>query len=280
MPAEASNEPAIKTARVNLPEKPPDSWIEAFKTAVDQSLENNLAPLNARIGGVEKGQADLQKQMGNVLGRLSSLENRSSQETASTADSEWKPERIELKGWCTWAARETSGKTRAEILLLHNELTECLDQDLKSQVGKPMVYNKMNSSYHVRITGDGLHSVVAAWRDKIAAGVTTEAFELCDFFVRAELSPIRKKTNQTMARLVAFIEHHGGSKWKFTSKWHPEYFIAGKLADGSMQNEIMCAEVNITEGCRVIFHEGVKKIIGIGSIEDILVAFRLFKAQR
>eukprot|EP00929_Paragymnodinium_shiwhaense_P004283 TRINITY_DN10511_c0_g1_i1.p1 TRINITY_DN10511_c0_g1~~TRINITY_DN10511_c0_g1_i1.p1 ORF type:complete len:277 (-),score=48.15 TRINITY_DN10511_c0_g1_i1:189-1019(-) len=274
------SEPSTKSARVNLPDTPPQSWIDAFTTAVDKSLDAKLAPINNRISDVEKHQTDMQTQMSDMNGRLKSLESRSNQDTISTADTEWRPERIEVKGWCPWSSRSTSGKTRAEILILHAELVECLSEDLQSQVGKPMVYNKMNTSYHVKISGDGLYEVVGAWRDKIASGVTCDAFNLCDFFVRPELSPTRKKCNQAMARVISFLEHHGGSKWKFSNKWHPEFIVVGKLTDGSMEQEVLCAEINVANGGQVVFHEHTKKVCGINSIENITMAFRLFKVQR
>eukprot|EP00929_Paragymnodinium_shiwhaense_P090547 TRINITY_DN50733_c0_g1_i1.p1 TRINITY_DN50733_c0_g1~~TRINITY_DN50733_c0_g1_i1.p1 ORF type:complete len:293 (-),score=47.01 TRINITY_DN50733_c0_g1_i1:208-1086(-) len=264
---------------------PPAGWLESINAAVsntvDAKFEQKLAPLLTRIEGLDAKHV-LGTKVDEIAVRVSKLESApsvdlSTRASAGKGDLPWEPQRIERKGWCSWNDRGQGGLTREELTVLHNELMGKLTPDLQQKVNSgPIVYSRRNAKYHVRVDPAYLDEIVSIWKGHLASEGRV-CFKDKDVFARAEPSPQRKQRNALLAKTLSFLATRCGNTHTFKIHWAPEYLISATPTQGG--EEIIAAELDMTDDGKVSFHADVKRWLSVLSDEELEVALRLHKQR-
>eukprot|EP00929_Paragymnodinium_shiwhaense_P079011 TRINITY_DN41036_c0_g1_i1.p1 TRINITY_DN41036_c0_g1~~TRINITY_DN41036_c0_g1_i1.p1 ORF type:complete len:276 (-),score=67.21 TRINITY_DN41036_c0_g1_i1:81-908(-) len=266
-----------------VPDAPPPSWIDQITGAVERTIDSRMTMVIQRLSSLEDGQANIRKDVGDLQQRMSKIECNASSAAGSTRDSDnrasasWTPNRLEVKGWCTWNNRATHGFNRAKIMEVHQLLMSALDAEHRSKVGDPMIYNKINTSYFMPVQEDFLFEVLSTLKDFISSGkLTTESCE--GVFIRAEISEGRKKKNAMLAKLLAFAQHSCPDCDVFP-RWHPDNMIVcKKKTEGS--TEWVFGELEVQDDPKAVFTKEALGALQLTNHNDLELAFKLFKPKR
>eukprot|EP00929_Paragymnodinium_shiwhaense_P064623 TRINITY_DN32400_c2_g1_i1.p1 TRINITY_DN32400_c2_g1~~TRINITY_DN32400_c2_g1_i1.p1 ORF type:complete len:318 (-),score=20.10 TRINITY_DN32400_c2_g1_i1:60-1013(-) len=265
-------EPACKASRMALPDKPPQSWLDAFQAVVTPGVDNAMLPVFKRIDGME---ATLSKTVQNVEElnqRMLKFERSgpsSSASTISVSSSASVSSRIEIRGWCTYEDRLTAGYTRAQACTLLSKLCSCLPEELKDSVDtQPILFANRNSNMLVNIKNPNiLHEVMGIFRENMPQDDPERTI-----FVRQELPKWRKDANSLIARLSKYCGKVVATRGVTSIQWFPDYAIT-MVCNTSKQGHVL-VRLDEDNRTKIIWEDKMLELTTLPTKLDIGMAFR------
>ena len=231
-------------------------------------LDLKLAPVSAKVEVIEKRMDAQDERLTKVEARLNGGNLAGSQDSScSTGSSQqaarFAPSFVEIKGFCAFGEKRTSGITRDEAENLVQTLVRALPTSIQARVGELEVYGKRGHKVKVHVRPPHAVEVAAIWRESLEDIAFN--FNGRKQFTTCEREPHEQKqyacAGKTRAYLEAKVRAVGDLDATVLCSWSPDWNLI--ITKGNI--EAMVAQVQAdaslawsAEGLRSVFAVSVE----------------------
>eukprot|EP00929_Paragymnodinium_shiwhaense_P089564 TRINITY_DN49716_c0_g1_i1.p1 TRINITY_DN49716_c0_g1~~TRINITY_DN49716_c0_g1_i1.p1 ORF type:complete len:286 (+),score=64.66 TRINITY_DN49716_c0_g1_i1:184-1041(+) len=267
---DGSEENASKAARVALPDRPPQAWMDAFANMFDSKIAVTLEPIAADVRIIKAAQTATDVKITGLGSRIVALESKGvSKSNASTASFDvgdiFIPTKLEIKGLAAADQRLTDGWTKVKVEDCFQKIKMAAPEELRSAFKKPIVFSARNTGFLIEIDSDNAKEVLSHAKDFIK-----ENYPDVPAFVRLELPPWRRRANAVMAKALSFTEKHKGS-CTVEVLWYPDFSIL--IHDTVSNKGFILMQLDRNDYVTAGWTEHAKMFFNLPSLEDVSVAF-------
>ena len=185
------------------------------------SLEKRINAIESRQEQLEHRVEELERKLGRVPGNTGATSNNGTQ---------FVPEFVEIKGFCSWKERLDKGATRADANELMKLLMPLLPHDLQPRVRPFELRGLRNYSIKIPVSSVVIREVKGIWSENLKAQRVTGPGQ-CELYVTLQKSPAQRAKYAEMGKLYEFLQSICKEKVSLKAFWAPEFSIYAEPKD-------------------------------------------------
>ena len=215
------------------------------------SLEKRINAIESRQEQLEHRVEELERKLGRVPGNTGATSNNGTQ---------FVPEFVEIKGFCSWKERLDKGATRADASELMKLLMPLLPQELQPHVRPFELRGLRNYSIKIPVNSDVIREVKGIWSENLKAQRVTGPGK-CELYVTLQKSPAHRAKYGVMGKLYEFVQHTKPDL-KFKAFWAPDFCIYAEPTDG-----LPILVASVSSESTVTWEKGCQDMLGVSPKE-------------
>ena len=238
------------------------AWVAALiGGVVDRVQEENrkmITDIKNKTDKHDSEIAELQETTKNHGRMISELQKGK----GSSADGDFMPSNVVIKGFCEFTAIRSEGATRADAEKLHAELRGALPKSLQFYVSDEVrLRGHRNMSYVVDVSGGKAREVAGSWTHMLA---NTPNSKYNGRVLKAvpETHPAVKSRNSVFGKLKSMAEHEFEGK-EIIDKWYPQYSIEIKDNEGMITGFARLSPY----GAKIVWEPAALELLGWTEVE-------------